>query len=286
MTRKSPGSSWIGIKLPAAAKPSFRGELPMRIPEFTATLRATGVGPVKATIERLARPDCRVRCALLLEVGDSVEFDLPGEPQMTLHGYVLSRSPEPPRFVYALALDAMNARQLEDAEERVILALRYERSRLRDNASLGKGPPTEGIRQRLRIQAEFALQYRTETHGFKSAKAANVSTGGLLIICGDPLFPGDHLELHFTLPSEVLNVYPSSTKVIDLRHIFKPREVHSQLRRPFEDMVLQARVAHQRPLPDGRYACGVSFIHPARSEREEIARYVDAVRHVKLRQKP
>ncbi len=220
---------------------------------FQTQVKTRGVAPANAIVERITPTECVMRCVLLFDVNAPVEFEahLPDRPPFAVKGRIRSRVPVPPRFEYTIALQPQEAPP--PAEVRV--------------EELG--------RKHQRFEAEFSLQYRTPKEGFRKARGRNVSTGGLLMMCKEGLVEGMFLELHFVLPSEVLAVYN-----------FKKASERSKLRQPFDDIVVQARVIHYRPVGSGLFAYGVNFVGLSRRDRDQIARFVDAVRHVKLRSDP
>lgn len=220
---------------------------------FQTQVKTRGVAPANAVVERMTPTECVLRCVLLFDVNAPVEFEahLPDRPPFAVKGTIRSRTPVPPRFEYTIALQPQPAPAVVpvSAEE------------------LG--------RKHQRFEAEFTVQYRTAKEGFRSAKGRNVSTGGLLMTCKEALVEGMFLELHFILPSEVLAVYS-----------FKKPSQRAKLSQPFDDIVVQARVVHHRPLGTGQYAYGVNFVGLDKRDREQITRFVDAVGRVKLRQNP
>ena len=220
---------------------------------FQTQVKTRGVAPANAIVERITPTECVMRCVLLFDVNAPVEFEahLPDRPPFAVRGTIRSRVPVPPRFEYTIAL------QPHEAPPPVPEAL-----------------PEELGRKHQRYDAEFLLQYRTAKEGFRKAKGRNVSTGGLLMTTKEALVEGMFLELHFVLPSEVLAVY-SFRKHADRK-----------LREPFDDIVVQARVVHHRPLGSEQYAYGLNFVGLSRHDRDQIMRFVGAVSRVKLRQKP
>ncbi|HEY1977789.1 MAG TPA: PilZ domain-containing protein [Candidatus Baltobacteraceae bacterium] len=220
---------------------------------FQTQVKTRGVAPANAVVERITPTECVMRCVLLFDVNAPVEFEacFPDRPPLAVKGTIRSRVPVPPRFEYTIALQPLEAPAT--AETR----------------------PEELGRKHQRYEAEFSLQYRTAKEGFRKAKGRNVSTGGLLMTSKEALVEGMFLELHFLLPSEVLAVYS-----------FKKGSDRSKLRQPFDDIVVQARVVHYRPLGSELYAYGVNFVGLSRHDRDQITRFVDAVGRVKLRQKP
>jgi hypothetical protein len=220
---------------------------------FHTQVKTRGVAPANAVVERITPTECVLRCVLLFDVNAPVEFEahLPDRPPFAVRGTIRSRVAVPPRFEYTVALQPQ------------------------ETPAKGDVRPEELGRKHQRFELEFSLQYRTAKEGFRSAKGCNVSTGGLLMSCKEALVEGMFLEMHFVLPSEVLAVYS-----------FRKPSQRSKLGRPFEDVVVQGRVVHHRPLGTGVYAYGVNFVHLDRRDRDQIARFVEAVGRVKLRQNP
>ncbi|HZZ01046.1 MAG TPA: PilZ domain-containing protein [Candidatus Baltobacteraceae bacterium] len=222
---------------------------------FQTHVKTRGVAPAKAIVESITPTECVMRCVLLFDVNAPVEFEahLPDRPPFAVQGRIQSRTPMPPRFEYRIALQPQPPASPAPAETRL--------------EELG--------RKHQRYDAEFSLQYRTAKEGFRAAKGRNVSTGGLLMTCKESLVEGQFLELHFVLPSDVLAVYS-----------FKKPSERSKLSKPFDDIVVQARVVHHRPLGTGLCAYGLNFVGLDRRDRDQITRFVDAVSRVKLQQIP
>jgi hypothetical protein len=220
---------------------------------FDTVVKTRGVAAAKAIVDSISPTECVMRCVLLFDLNDPVEFEahLPNRPPFAVQGRIRKRMPVPPRFEYTIAL-APSAPA----------AAREPRGDERD-------------RKHQRDEAEFGLRYRTSKEGYRAATARNISTGGLLMTCREALVEGMFLEMHFVLPSDVLAVYS-----------FRPAPARQKLRRPFEDIVVQGRVVHHRPLGGGQYAYGVNFVGLDRSDRDQIARFVDAAGRVKLKQIP
>lgn len=220
---------------------------------FQTQVKTRGVAPANAIVERITPTECVLRCVLLFDVNAPVEFEahLPDRPPFAVKGRIASRVSVPPRFEYRIALQPQEAPVAADAR------------------------PEEIGRKHQRFEAEFSLQYRTPKEGFRKAKGRNVSTGGLLMTCKESLVEGMFIELHFVLPSDVLAVYS-----------FKNSIDRSKLREPFDDIVVQARVVHHRPLGTGLCAYGLNFVGLDKRDRDQITRFVNAVGRVKLRQNP
>lgn len=256
-------TSWIG-KASGGETPQPARVQTQRGASFPTVVRARGIAPANAFIDAMSDAECVIRCVVLLDTDASIEFDAKRADgtAYVVRGKIRSRVAVPPRFEYTVDLER-SIPVVADPKE-----------------------PVEGARRTLRLDVEFGLQYRTLKEGFRNAKARNVSTGGLLMTCREALVESMLLELHFVLPSHVLNVYPERSTVLDIRAGFKRKSVPSKLRKPFEDVVVPARVVRHHPVGEGQFAYGVSFFNMDRKAREEIARFVEAVRHVKVRQKP
>jgi hypothetical protein len=281
---------WIGAKPQAKSSADAAARQPAAPAslELATVVRARGHGAANAIVEHASAHECRLRSVVMFDTGAVLEFDLelPGHAAVSVRGRVASTSRSGPRFVYRVAFESMTPRETDDLARSLAHSHRT-RSRLRDAAALERIPvTTDGLtRKHLRFEATFPIQYRTPKEDYKAAKAANVSPGGMLMTCGDALVEGMLLELHVCLPSDVLDAYPEETVVLDLRQTTERRAVPSKLRRPFETMVLHARVAFHDPIGNGVYNYGLAFCGIEREEREELARYVDAVRHAERRSK-
>jgi c-di-GMP-binding flagellar brake protein YcgR len=132
------------------------------------------------------------------------------------------------------------------------------------------------------VLAQFQMLYRTAKEDFRPAKAGNVSSGGLLMTCAEALVEGMPVELRFTLPSDVLKVYPEETLAIDVRNA-TVKSSHSDPRRSFEEMVVGARVVTHQPVGNGTYRYGLAFTSIDGYQQEEIHRYTHAAQRSKNR---
>ncbi|MBV8490308.1 MAG: PilZ domain-containing protein [Candidatus Eremiobacteraeota bacterium] len=275
-------TGWFGASksAPTSARESVPSSTSL---ECATTITARGVN-ANAVIEHLTASQCRLRSVVMLDIHAVVEFDvtLPGRPAMAVRGRVAARNRSGPRFSYTVALDRMTTAETDALARSLAHSHRHRvNPRLRSIETLKDIPVAHGLmRAKLRQASAFTLSFRTAKEGFKTARADNVSTGGLLVTSPEVLVEGMVLELQFTLPSEVLDVYPEETTVIDVRNLLKRRTVPSKLRRPFTEMAVQARITRHQPLPGGVYQYGLAFLPMERETRQEIARYVDALRHL------
>ena len=184
---------WIGAKdgarspakRPASSQAPTTGSF-----ELQTTLRFRGKEQGKAIVEELTARRCRIVCLMLLEPNAVVEFDvqLPKGSTTRVCGRVLARGLRPPRFVYDLSLDRTAPRVVDELARS--LAHCYRAVRARRTTAL----PAES--------SGFAMQYRRPKGGFRSAKARDVSTAGLRMVCSEALMQGTLLEVHMTLPDD------------------------------------------------------------------------------------
>ena len=104
-----------------------------------------------------------------------------------------------------------------------------------------------------------------------------------MIATREVLVDGMAVEVRFTLPSDVLSVHPEETVLLDLRNREVVRSMRNDMRRPFGEMVILARVTSYKVLPGGEYAYGLAFHNLDGYTAEEIARYTHAVQLDKKR---
>jgi hypothetical protein len=241
-----------------------------------------GIAPANAVIEQLTTSQCRLRTVVFFDMGDVIEFTFaaPSHEPIFVRGSVASREMRGPRFVYTMYLNRMSAKEL-DALARV--AAGHHRREAAARLDSDRRPNTENLtRSTLRVLAGFDLSYRTPRLDFKAAKAVDVSIDGMMMSCSEALVPGEPVEVKFTLPSEVLRAYPEETVVLDLRRAVTI-PLRNSRRRRFEEMTLGARVVSNQELKAGRFAYGLAFTCIDGHQREELARYVNAVQLLRNR---
>jgi len=245
-----------------------------------------GLKPAQAVIEHITACECRLRTVIFFDHNAAVEFAFgaQGRPLVMARGRVVSRAQKGPRFTYRVLLERMSASEADELARTVNEVHRrraLSRSLERTIASL---PTTESLsRGAVRVSAQFPVEYRTARENLKPGRAADVSAGGMMMNCNDALVEGEAIELHFTLPSDILAMYPEETATLDLRNRSIVRSVRSDLRRPFDEIVVLARVVSHHPLPGGSVNYGLAFHNLSGYEREEIARYTHAVQLSKRR---
>jgi hypothetical protein len=276
--------SWIGT---ASKKtpPTAASAAPSSI-EFPTTVSARGLAPAQAIIEHLTVSEARLRSVLLFDHNSTVEFSfgLSGRATVIARGRIVSRTQKGPRFIYRVVLDRMSgseadelARTVNEAHRRAAMTRSLERS-------VKNLPTTDGLTRRtVRVSSEFELQIRTAKEAAKPGRCADISAGGMMVACKEVLVEGMAIEVKFTLPEDVLEIYPEETVTLDIRKREVVRSTRSDLRRPFGEMVILARVASHQILPGGEYAYGLAFHNLDAYTAEEIARYTHAAQLAKKR---
>ena len=253
--------SWIGVRSDHLGGKSTVPNISL---EHPITVIARGIGPAHAVVEQLNASECRVRSAVWLGRGDAIEFvyHAGSEEAAMVRGTVTSHVAVGTHFVYKVRLNRMSAAEL-DALAHVVAKEQRRLATARSHlVPVDLSAARESKRSAFRVLAPFPIAYRPMRSQFKPAKAENVSAGGLSMICPEFLHEGDLLELRFTPPLEVLSVYPEAAK---------------ERRRPFEEMLVTARVVRARALGPKKFTYGLSLIGIDSYQHEELARYVSAV---------
>ncbi len=253
--------------------------------DHETTVHSRNVSGASAIVEHITSSQCRLRTVALLVRNDIVEFEfgIPGRPPARAIGRVISRVPAGQRFSYIVMLDQMSAAQT-DALARSISDVyrRYALSRSLER-HVANLPSTDRARSDVRVVSQIAVQYRADKGELLPGKAGDISGGGLSLTCPSSLLVGMFVELRFTLPSDVLRVYPEETIAFDLHTASFKGTGRADLRRPFELMALRARVISRNAVKSGVQNYGLSFYGIDGFTREEIARYVHAVQLGKRR---
>lgn len=248
-------------------------------------MSARGLAPAQAIIEYLTVSEARLRSVLLFDHNSTVEFSfgLSGRPSVIARGRIASRTQNGPRFIYRVVLDRMSGSEADELARTVNEAHR----RVAMQRSLARSlPSTDGLTRRaVRVSSEFEVQIRTAKENAKPARCADISAGGMMIACRETLVDGMAIEVRFTLPDDVLDVHPEETVTLDIRKREVVRSTRSDLRRPFGEMVILARVASHQVLPSGEYGYGLAFHNLDAYTAEEIARYAHAAQISKKRSK-
>lgn len=245
--------------------------------------------PVYGTLMEITAHGARLRSLVLMERGTDVEFDVNiGSAALTILGRVEFRrnAMAGARFEYQLSFDAMPESQID------VLAKAVRELEVRAAASrsiqrqIDVLPTTDNNRRTsYRALSAFPMAFRRDGgDDWAEAKVGDISATGIRMTCEELVAIGSMIEVKITLPSSVLDVYPEETATIDMSQ-GTPRRVggRADMRRPFTEMTLRARVVTRfQPVRD-REAYGVAFIEIDGYQREEIARFTHAVQLSKIR---
>jgi len=163
--------------------------------ECPTMVSANGASPVMGIIEELSPRTCRMRSINEFHAGDTVTFDftLRGAHKLELSGRVIDAALSGMRRSYTIALDAAN-------EDAVIVALdaarRFATARPTHDVQTGNGL----TRASARIPIDQELTYTVAGRPSRTARATNVSAGGILLNSTDEIAVGASLEIRFRLP--------------------------------------------------------------------------------------
>jgi c-di-GMP-binding flagellar brake protein YcgR len=245
--------------------------------------------PVYGTLINISETGCRLRSLILLDRNRIVEFELnrPGAPGLKLRGRVLSRAtPQSDAgYEYGVAFEEIAGGQ-RDALGREIAEMQRRaasaRVAARESAKYVAGG---GKQRRTSVRTVFSVpvRYRPVNRPASLGEASDISAGGLRLMCSDSLAIGSELEIRFTLPTSVLNVYPPPESRVEITP-FGQRRIHvPDNRRPFEEMAIRGRILSRYEPYEGREMYGIAFTDIDGYQREEIARFTHAVQLARIR---
>ncbi len=277
----APAPATSGAPRPAGASHGHSLEMPvvMSVRRLPA--------PVYGTLMEVTAHGAKIRSLVLMERNTEVEFDLGiGGATITVNARVEGRrnASSGARFEYYLTfemresqIDAL-ARAIRELERRAASSRAIQRS-------LDAMPTTDRERRgSYRALSAFPVRFRREGEDWTDARIGDISSTGVRMNCGQTLPIGTLVDMRFTLPSNVLEVYPEETLVLDVTN-GTPRRSSGRpdLRRPFDEMALRGRVVTRfQPVRD-REVYGVVFLEIDGYTREEIARFTHAIQLAKIR---
>ncbi len=260
--------------------------------ELPIAIEVSGLpAPVYGTLINISETGCRLRSLILIERDRDVNFELksrPGAAAMPLKGRIVTRATPPHGggYEYGVNFSRMNSTERAALAREIHEMQRREALARADKAPAKTGTIPKSAQQRrgsVRTMAAFPVRYRIPGKPSIVAEANDVSTGGLRLICQEPIALGTQVELRFTLPSMVLSVYPPAAQRTEITP-FGPRSVRiPDNRRPFEEMTIVGRVVSRFQPTRGREVFGVQFTDIDGYQREEIARFTHAVQLARLR---
>ena len=144
--------------------------------------------------------------------------------------------------------------------------------------------PVVQKRSSYRANVEFPVRYTVAGSFKRSAKANDLSAGGLKLIATEELPVGTLLDFYFTLPSVVLDALATEEEAIEASP-FKNRVVKKLNKpRPFDEMRVVGKIVSfsnkQRQL-----SYGIAFVDIEPFNREEIQRFIHAAQLYAIRLK-
>jgi hypothetical protein len=205
--------------------------------ETPTMLRVNGQSPVMFMIEQLSATECRMRSVNELPAGASVEFTVTahGLSPLVLSGNVRSHTQNGLRHVYGIALATTPAQSAAITQINDVLRAR--------SAAAPDVPTNNGLtRASIRIAVDFELQYSVGSNPPRTARATNISIGGILMNTPDTLAVGTSLELDVPLDNDQ--------------------------RLPFNGRI----VAHQEASPN----YNIAFFDVKSEARERLARFIES----------
>ncbi len=247
--------------------------------------------PVYATLIEINAHGARIRSLVLMDRGAEIEFDLelPGTAPITIAARVEHRrnAASGARFEYQISFALMTESQI-DVLARAVRELERRAAASRTIAQSIDAMPTTDSNRRgsYRALAAFPVRYRREGDQWAEGRVIDISATGLRITTTEVIAIGTQLDIRFRLPSDVLDVYPEETLVLDVSQN-APRQLPGRpdMRRPFEEMALRGRIVTGfQPIRE-RPVYGLAFVEIDGYQREEIARFTHALQLSKIRGK-
>lgn len=162
-----------------------------------------GSTAVMAIIEQLTGNHCQMRSVNAFDVGAAVDFNvvIHGAAPISLRGTVSSRTQSGPRFRYVISLETTpnDAAAITHA----VAVAKARRSGLGSDVPTGNGL----TRAAVRVPVDFEVTFTADDGSTHTARATNLSTGGILMNTTHELHVGASLELRFRLGSVPVSVH-------------------------------------------------------------------------------
>jgi PilZ domain len=212
--------------------------------EFPVMLHSSGKTPVMGIIERLSPGECLVRSLVSFEAATRVDFELVvhGGARSRLRGAIEDVRENPPRRHYLIRLDRLPPGEA-DALERVIAEL-YARATtartVQDGGALARAS--------VRVHVDFPVGYALDDGAIGTGSAADLSTGGMLMVCDPLLKVGGGLEVTFRLPEHAGGVS--------------------------RELVVKSRIVAHQQTSTGKWANHLAFFGVDPAVRTEIAAFI------------
>src|SRR5487761_1905767 len=245
--------------------------------------------PVYGTLIDLSVGGCRFRSVIMLDRDTVVEFAVPirqGE-KLTLGGKIVMRAMKAhgAQYEYGVTFARLPLSTREQISQ-VLLEMQRRTAVSRAESRVAPVTPKPSVKQRrqtVRAFISFPIRFRREGKTSEQGEASDIGSGGLRLTCPELLPIGTALELRFTLPSKVLDVFPPPSEKIEITP-FGPKTIRvTDHRRPFDEISVRGRVVSQFDPKRTMHVHGVEFLDLDGFSREEIARFTHAVQLLKLR---
>ncbi len=164
---------------------------------------AGGGSPVMAMIEHLSATECRMRSVNVFPIGARVAFELAvhGTPSIVLQGTIDSIKQNGPRFSYVVSLRTtpLQAEAMLQAIERAGSRPATQAPDLKTDNGL--------TRASVRVPVDLELRYARPGGTPGTARALNISTGGIHMNADDDIPVGTPLELDIPLGAQHIKVH-------------------------------------------------------------------------------
>jgi c-di-GMP-binding flagellar brake protein YcgR len=244
--------------------------------------------PVYGTLINISESGCRFRSLIVIDRNRSVEFQLQraGRPALALRGHVVTRATpvQGGGSEYGVKFDTVSDAERESLAKEIAEMQRREAAARNDGRNGPVQPLDEKQRRRnVRTLASFPIRYRLPNRGSEEGDASDISAGGLRLRSAQTLAIDSALELRFTLPSEILGVYPPAAERAEISPFGQRRVRIPDNRRPFSELTIRGRVVSRFAQTRTHTIYGVQFLDLDGYAREEIARFMHAVQLSKLR---
>jgi c-di-GMP-binding flagellar brake protein YcgR len=281
---------WVSRRSPSEVERNNQRRSYRQSIELPIAIEVAGLpAPVYGTLVNISETGCRLRSLILVDRDRDVTFELKrqGQQAISLHGRIVTRVTPAVGggYEYGVTFRQMLSTDRAVLGKAIQEMQRREAATRADSRLPAKRPAASSAQRRhsLRTMVGFPVRYRPNQKAGIMAEANDVSTGGLRLICGEELAIGTSVALTFTLPSDVLWVYPRATERAEITP-FGPRMIRiPDNRRPFEEMTLHGRIVSRFQPTRGREVYGVQFTDIEGYAREEIARFAHAAQLAKLR---
>ncbi|MBV8491566.1 MAG: PilZ domain-containing protein [Candidatus Eremiobacteraeota bacterium] len=283
---------WLARQPPEPSQPargnqrqSYRQSIELPIAVSVRGLPA----PVYGTLINISETGCRLRSLILLDRSRLIEFELarPGSQPLLLRGRVLSRTTPQSEagYEYGVAFEELTPGD-QDALGREIAEMQRRAAAARVSAREAAKYAGDAGKQRrtaVRTFVAFPIRYRHNNKSATSAEANDISAGGLRLLTQEALPIGGEVEFRFTLPNDVLAVYPKADDRLEITPFGRRRIRVPDNRRPFTEMTIRGRILSRQEPQRGFEVYGVSFTEIDGYQREEIARFTHACQLARIR---